>query len=87
MINCFVKRTIYPLNKTLSNYCRNSTNESIRKLTERHNLDRNKLKIKNPYMDYDDENNDDDKSKLNIYRFLIFLSFSMISIYIYKRLK
>jgi hypothetical protein len=85
MINCFIKSSIYPLNKSLSDYCRNSTNESIRKLTEQHNLERNKLKIKNP-MDYD-ENNDNDKPKLNIYGFLIFLSFSMISIYVYKRLK
>lgn len=85
MLNCFVKRPTYPLNKTLSDYCRNSTNESIRKLTDQHNLERNKLKIKNIH--YDDENNDDDKPKLDIYGFLIFLSFSMISIYIYKRLK
>lgn len=85
MFNCFVKRPIYPLNKTISEYCRNSTNESIRKLTEKHNLERNKPKIKIS-LNNDDNEEDGNKPKFDIYDFLAFLSFSIISIYVYKRL-
>ena len=84
MLNCFIKRPIYPFNKNLSDYFRISTNESIRKLIEKQNLERNKPKFKNLFNNDDDDN---DKPKFDVYDFLFFLSLSIVSIYIYKRLK
>lgn len=71
----------YPFNKTISDYCRKSTNESIQKLTEKYNLERNKPKIKNPLDEYED------KPNFNFYGFLAFLSISTMTIFFYKRLK
>ena len=84
MLNCFFRQP-YPitLNKSLSEYCRSSTNESIRKLTERYNSDKNKPKISLNFNDDDDNNN----PKFNFYDFIFFLSVSTIVFFIYKRLK
>ena len=71
----------YPFNKNMSDYCRKSTNESIQKLTEKYNLERNKTKITNPY----DE--DKCKPKINIYGFFTFLYISLMTFFFYKRLK
>lgn len=70
----------YPFNKTISDYCRKSTNESIQKLIEKYNLERNNLKIKKPL-------NEEDKPNFNFYGFLVFLSISTMAIFFYKRLK
>jgi len=70
-----------PFNKTLSDYCKRTTNESIRKLTEKYSLERKNPKIKNPLVDEDDNN------KFNIYGFITFLSISTITFLFYKRLK
>lgn len=83
MLSCFTKRPIY-FNKNLSDYCTKIMNDSIRKLTEKYNLERNKPKVKNIFHD-DDDNDEIPKFNLNI--FLIFLSISTITIYFYKRLK
>lgn len=37
------------VNKFLHDYCKKSTEESIRKLQEKYNLERNKPKINNPF--------------------------------------
>jgi hypothetical protein len=72
----------YILNKNLRNYCINSTNESIKKLTERYN---NKKYIPNVKINY---NNDDNyKPNVNLNSFLLFIALSSISFFIYKRLK
>jgi hypothetical protein len=71
------------MNKTLYDYCKRTTQESIRKLTEKHNLEKNKIKFKNPL----DENDDSGKPEFNFYSFLTFLSISTIGFLIYKRLK
>lgn len=76
MLSSFVKRPIYPFNKTISEYCKNSINESIRKLTEKNNV-----KI---VVDIDD---DSDKPEMNLYGFLLFLSISTITFYLYRRLE
>jgi hypothetical protein len=68
-------------NKSLSVYYNKITNDSIRKLTEKHNLERNKEKINNPLED------DGEKPASDFYHFLFFLSISTIAIYFYKRLK
>jgi hypothetical protein len=78
-----MRRPIF-YNKNLSNYCRKSTDESIKKISEKQNLERNKPKIKNPL---DDNENGNGKPEFNLYEFLIFLSISTITIYFYKRLR
>jgi hypothetical protein len=69
------------LNKSFSEYCKNSTNESIRKITEKYNSNKNKPKIK---LNLDDDNNNPD---FNFYDFIFFLSVTTIAFLIYKRLK
>ena len=71
------------MNKTLYEYCKRSTQESIKRLTEKYNLEKNKPKIKNPL----DENDDSGKPEFNFYGFVVFLSISTIGLIIYKRLK
>lgn len=82
MLSFMTKRPLY-FNKSLSDYCTRTTNESIRKLTEKYNLERNKPKFKNPLQDDDDS----EKPEFNFYHFLLFLSISSITIYFYKRIK
>lgn len=78
MLN-FTKMPLHPLQfKVNLNY----TNESIRKITEKYNLEKNKPTIKNPLA----LDEDDAKPSLNFYKFLLFLSISTITIYFYKRL-
>jgi len=74
------------LNKNISEFCRNSTNESIRKLTEKNNIEKNKPKIN---FNFDDNNNDDNNKKdnFNFYEFIFFLTFSSIAFLLYKRIK
>jgi hypothetical protein len=71
----------YVLNKNLSDYCKNSTNESIRKLKEKYDSKK--------YMPNIKIDNDDDKFKpnLNVYVVLFLLSISSMTIYFYKRIK
>jgi hypothetical protein len=71
-------KTPLQFSKSLNYY----TNESIRKITEKYNLERNKPIIKNPLA----VDEDDAKPNLNFYNFLLFLSISTITIFFYKRL-
>lgn len=80
MLTCF--KETYLFNKTMNDYCRNSTNVSIKTITDKYNLERNKPKIKNPF---DDEDND--HPKVGIYSILMFLSISTLAFFFYKRLK
>jgi len=68
------------VNKTLHDYCKKSTEESIRKLTEQYNLERNKSKIKSSF----DNNNE---PEFNYFLVLVFLSVTIFSFSFYKRLK
>jgi len=82
MLTCFKQPYIF--NKTISDYCRNSTNHSIKKITDKYNLERNKPQIKNPFNeDYEDEY----KPSINIYSIFAFLSISTIAMLIYNRVK
>lgn len=69
-------------NKSLSEYCRNSTNESIRKLKEKYE---SKKYIPNIKITYSSDEND--KPDFNFYVFLVFLSISSLSLFFYKRIK
>ena len=76
------KKPIY-INRSLHDYCRKSTEESIRKKTEKYNLERNKPVLNTTFT----INNDNNNPEFNIYTFLLFLSISSISFYFYKRLQ
>jgi hypothetical protein len=65
------------LNKKFSDYCRDSRNESIRRLAEK-----NKPKIKFELNDNDDNNN-----AIVFYEFIFFITFTSLAFYLYKRLK
>lgn len=80
MLTCF-KRS-YLFDKTINDYCIHSTDQSIKRITDKYNLERNKLQIKNPF-------NDEDKDKpiINIYSIFTFLSISTLAFFLYKRLK
>lgn len=80
MLNCFNKRPIY-INKSLSDYCKKTTDESIRKLTEKYNKERYNPK---KFVLIDD--NDDKNNNFNFLNLIIFLSISSITICLYKRL-
>jgi hypothetical protein len=80
MLTCF--KSSYLFNKIINDYCRNSTNESIKTITDKYNLERNKPKIKNPFID-----EDNDKSKVGVFSILGFLTISTIVFFLYKRLK
>ena len=83
LYSCYAPRIPQVMNKTLYDYCKKSTQDSVKKLTEKYNLERNKPKIKNPL----DENDDSAKPEFNFYGFLAFISISTIGFFIYKRLK
>ena len=72
----------YLFNKNISDYCRKSTEESIRKKTEKYNLEWKNQMLNTTIISNNDNNNPDFK----IYTFLLFLSISSISFYFYKRL-
>jgi len=67
------------LNKKFSDYCRESTNESITRLTKK-----NKPKFKFELNDNDDDNNN---NTIVFYEFIIFITFTSLAFYLYKRLK
>ena len=82
MLSSFLfKKPIY-INSSLHDYCRKSTEESIRKKTEKYNLERKNQMLNTTIISNNDNNNPDFK----IYTFLLFLSISSISFYFYKRL-
>lgn len=71
-------------NHSVNEYCRNSLQRSIQKITEQANSERNE-----PYKKYEksvaNDENSPDHSK-NIYPFLIFLSISTLTYCFYKRI-
>jgi hypothetical protein len=85
MLSSFLfKKPIY-INRSLHDYCRKSTEESIRKKTEKYNLER-KNQLSNTRFTINNDNNNNNP-EFNIYTFLLFLSISSISFYFYKRLQ
>lgn len=65
------------INKSLRDYCRKSTENSIRKLTEKYNLERNTTKLAD----------EDENTQFNIYGFIAFLSMTTFAFVIYKKLQ
>ena len=83
LYSCYAPKIPQVMNKTLYDYCKKSTQDSVKKLTEKYNLEKNKPKFKNPL----DKNDDNGKPEFNFYSFLAILSISTIGFLIYKRLK
>jgi hypothetical protein len=83
MLNCFVK-TPLNINNSLRDICTKSTNESIRKLTEKYNLERKKPQFKT--LIYDDSGGDEVPNFVFL-NFILFLSISSITFYFYRRLQ
>lgn len=81
------------INNNLRNICTKSTNETIRKLTEKYNLEKKKPQFKTLIYDNDDGDGDGDEfPKFYFLNLLLFLSISYVTIssvtfYFYKRLK
>ena len=69
-------------NKSLQDYCKKINEESIRKLSDGYNLEKNKPKIKN-LLKNDDSNNPD----YNYFGIIIILSITMFTFSFYKRLQ
>lgn len=87
---CF-KKPYLQYNKELFAYCRKSTEDSIKRICEKHALEKNKIKINNLIdTDNTNENEDDDynkKSNRNKFIFIYILSISTIGFLLYKRIK
>ena len=81
MLTCFQKKPFLFYNKKLADYCKKITDDSIKRLTEKYNLERNKPKITTLLDD------DDDEPKFNLYGFIGFLSISSLLFCFYKRIK
>lgn len=82
MLFCYPPKIPQVMNQALFEYCTRSTQESVRKITEKYNLERNKPKFNNPL-----EDNGNDKPQPNFYGFLILLSVSTIGFILYKRIR
>ena len=80
--SCLFKKPIF-VNKSLQDYCRKSTEDSIKKISERFNLERNKPKINNPL----DDENSRNKLEFNLHGLFAFLSVTTMAFFFYKRLK
>jgi hypothetical protein len=76
--SCLMRKSVFT-NKTLQDYCKKTTEESMRKLSEKYNLERNKPNIKNTF-------DDNDKPEFNYFGLLVVLSITIFSFSFYKRL-
>ena len=83
MLSFYMPKTQVVMNKALYDYCKNSTEESIKKITEKYSLERNK-----PKNIFSFKNGDGNaKSEFNLYGLLAFLSVTTIAFFFYKRLQ
>jgi hypothetical protein len=82
MLSFCIKPSI-AMNQSLYNYCKQSRENSIRKLSEKKDLERNRAAINNIL----NESTDVIEPTFNFYGFLSFLSITVISLLIYKRLQ
>lgn len=78
--SCLFKKPNY-VNRSLADYCRKSTEESIRKKTEKFNLERNKQMLNNTF-----DGVKNCELTYNIYNVLLFLSITTMTFYFYKRI-
>ncbi len=84
MLSFSVTKKPVLINHSINEYCRNSLQMSIQKITKQANEDRNETfkKYENLFTNFE---NSSDYSK-NVYPFLFFLSISTITYCFYKRI-
>lgn len=82
MLSFYIPKTQVVMNKALYDYCKKTTEESIKKISENYSLERNKTKI-NISMENSDGNAN---PEFNFYKLLAFLSLTTITFFFYKRL-
>jgi len=75
MFYFYIPKTQLVINKALHDYCKKSTEKSMRKITDQYNLERNKLKFVNSLVKVDGNNNPD----LNFYGIFALLSIPTIA--------
>lgn len=83
MLSFYMPKTPVVMNKALYDYCKKSTEESVKKISEKYSLERNKPKI-NISLENGDENA---KPEFNFYGLLTFLSVTTMAFFFYKRLQ
>ena len=79
------KKPLFPINQKLNDYCKKSTNDSIRKMTEKYNEERKSIKINLDNIKVitnDDAPNPNDNDL--IFSLLCLLSSTTILYYFYK---
>lgn len=99
MLNFFLKKSIpiTTMNQNYADYCIKATNESVRKISEKYTLGRNKplFQTKFTYQHHHNDDNDDNDDNDNyhdidkicfFYKFIFFISISKITFFLYKRL-
>ena len=80
------KKPLFPINQKISDYCKKSTNESIRKITEKYNEERKSVKINLDSLKVitrDDPPNPNDNNDI-IISVICFLSSTTLFYYFYK---
>jgi hypothetical protein len=82
MISSFILKRPVNTNININNYCMNSTKEYIRKITEKYNLEKNKLKIVNPLKEQKIS-----KHSFIYHSILLSLSLTVYALSFYKRLQ
>jgi len=83
MLSLKISKASLGINNTIYDYCKRSKQESVKKITEKYNLERNKPKINIPL----DDENSSNKPEINYYGLFTFLSVTTLAIFLYKRLK
>ena len=88
MFSFMYKKPLFPINQKLIDYCKKSTNESIRKMTEKYNEERKSLKsnidslavvVNDDYCNPNNNNNND-----FIFSIICVLSSTTLLYYFYK---
>ncbi len=82
MLSFYIPKTQPILNKILQDYCKKTTENSMRKLTEKYNLERNKPKLVDPIEKVCINSN----PEFNFYGILAVLSITTMAFIFYKKL-
>lgn len=83
MYSSFLKRQFFLANKNINENCFRITMNSIKRITDKYNLEKKEPKFKNPL--FDDPKND--KPNINFYGVLAFISISSLIVLFYKKIK
>ena len=86
MLNCLRRNPFY-LNKNISDYCRKSTEESMKRITLRYNLERKKLITNDNFVLALLPNNNHNNNNNSFYLFFTILSIPTITYILYRIVK